>query len=320
MKSSMLAIFLLSTILCSGQTIKVKAEQGDGIFSLLRKQGLNPGKYYVDFIQLNEALIKNGSELSLGVEYQIPDAPDSYRKTALEVSESPRQEEAIFNAELASINSKSTKLNNAVVYLVPGMNGVRGTIGLKAVRNEILKGIAKELMVHGAKIYLVSELDSVSNVSLEKKTMSSKDAFADQNHMEHFVGTINTNYLKNSGKYQRVLVLNLNPSAFKSKYYKVSLFHHERSEAGERFAHTLQEIFDRNSLKISKKNSIKTFESSENLYLVKNVVPPITMIDIIGTDNPKDTNRIFIDSRDDLLSRIITNGVLSDYANLSIEE
>ena len=72
MKSSMLAIFLLSTILCSGQTIKVKAEQGDGIFSLLRKQGLNPGKYYVDFIQLNEALIKNGSELSLGVEYQIP--------------------------------------------------------------------------------------------------------------------------------------------------------------------------------------------------------------------------------------------------------
>ena len=37
---------------------KVVAEQGDGIFSLLRKQGLDPAKHYGEFLELNSDKIK----------------------------------------------------------------------------------------------------------------------------------------------------------------------------------------------------------------------------------------------------------------------
>ena len=39
----------------------VIAESGDGIYSILRKQGVDPVKYYQAFIELNEENIKDGS-------------------------------------------------------------------------------------------------------------------------------------------------------------------------------------------------------------------------------------------------------------------
>lgn len=313
-------IFVLSCFLVGGQTQQVKAEKGDGIFSLLRKQGLDPVKYYAEFIQLNQANIKNGSQLSEGLEYIIPDAPDSYKKTALSVSKNPYEERPIFNKELAAINAKSDKLNNGIIYLLPGRNGLQKSNRLKQVRNQILKNVAQELMVHGAKVFLVHELDSVLGNTTAETSSGTEIAFADKRHMQHFVGTINKQFLKNNGKYQRVLVLNFNDTAEKSKYYDISIFHHEKSMEGERFAQTLQDIFSKNSVKNPKENPIDVFENADNLYLVKNVLPPVTMIDVRGADNTKADNAISIRPREKLLTDIITNGVLSDYADLYVEE
>ena len=323
MNKLILVCVFFSFMIVSGQTIRVKAEKGDGIFSLLRKQGLNPGKYYADFIALNEGSIKNGSELKEGIEYQIPDAPDSYKKTALNVTENSQQDRPIFDDELASINAKSTKLSNAVIYLVPGLTGIEGLNELKSVRNKVLKEIAQELMVHGAQVYLINALDNnpILPVPVEKSNARSEEAIAGQEQLNHFVETININYLKNTGKYQRVVVLNFNETAYDSKFYKISLFHHGNSQEGSRFAQTLQDIFDQNAILPTKENPIATFENPNNLFLAKNALPPITMIDIVGKESSfKDAKRIAINPKAGLLTSIITNGVLSDYANLSIEE
>lgn len=77
---SKLFIFFL---LCSYTTLYaqeshkvVKAQQGDGIYSLLRKAGLNPSSYYADFIALNKDRLNNGTELYKGKSYLLP-LPDN---------------------------------------------------------------------------------------------------------------------------------------------------------------------------------------------------------------------------------------------------
>ena len=304
----------------SGQTISVKAVHGDGIFSLLRKQGLDPTKYYAEFVSLNEKNLKNGSRLQLGKEYLIPDAPDSFKKMAINATEDVKKDAPIFDKELAKISPKSDKLQDAVLYLLPGINGIKESEQLQGIRNQIMRNLAKELMVHGAKVYLVKELDQESNDMVLETKIETEEAIADKIQMEHFVGTINKHYLQNTGKYQRVVILNFNENAESSKFYEVSIFHHGKSEQGGRFAQTLQEIFNRNSVRKPKENPLEIFENQSNLYLAKNVIAPVTMIDIYGTNNKDNKERISISPREKVLTNIITNGVLSDYANLSIEE
>lgn len=320
MKLIIVALVLSNCFLVSAQTVKVKAEQGDGIFSLLRKQGLDPSKYYAEFVELNEKNIKNGSQLYLGREYLIPDAPDSFKKMALNVTEDVKEDLPIFDKELAEISPKSDKLQEAVLYLLPGINGIKESKQLENTRNQIMKNVAKELMVHGAKVYLVEELEEDNEVLLGESNLEAENAIADRNQMQHFVGTINKHYLQNAGKYQRAVVLNFNENAESSKYYEVSIFHHGKSPQGERFAQTLQGIFSKNSVRKPKENPVEIFENANNLYLAKNVLPPVTMIDIYGSDKTNKTERISINPREKLLTNIITNGVLTDFANLSIEE
>jgi len=316
----LLFVFVFNCFFTSAQTIKVKAERGDGIFSLLRKQGLDPSKYYAEFVELNEADLKNGSELHLDREYILPDAPDSFKKMALNVTEDTKENLPIFDEELAQISLKSDKLHDAVLYLLPGVNGIKESKPLRNTRNQIMKDVAKELMVHGAKVYLVKEVEVDDETIADNSNLNVENAIANRNQMQYFVGAINRHSLQNAGKYQRVVVLNFNEDAESSTYYEVSIFHHEKSAKGERFAQTLQGIFAKNSIKDSPKNPIDVFENANNLYLVKNVLPTVTMIDITGSNKTTTTGRISITPRENLLTNIITNGVLTDYANLSIEE
>ncbi|UWX54582.1 hypothetical protein NYZ99_17135 [Maribacter litopenaei] len=65
--------FFSSTGQTSPNTIVAKT--GDGIFSVLRKSGIHPIKYYEQFLVLNGDNIKNGSELIVGKEYMLPRCP-----------------------------------------------------------------------------------------------------------------------------------------------------------------------------------------------------------------------------------------------------
>ena len=92
MKLASQILWILCPFLLLGQVEqnRVVAQDGDGIFSMLRKQGLDPVKYYEEFVELNQDNLKNGSELHLGREYIIPYAADSYKNCLLYTSPSPR--------------------------------------------------------------------------------------------------------------------------------------------------------------------------------------------------------------------------------------
>ncbi|MEM1337803.1 MAG: hypothetical protein AAF717_08940 [Bacteroidota bacterium] len=316
MKKLLLVCILFSFLAVEGQKTIVKAVQGDGIFSMLRKQGLDPVKYYADFVTLNKDNLKNGSELYLGRSYIIPDAPDSFKKMAVALETHSDSESAIFDEkELAQVSPKSKRLRNAVIYLLSGENFAENSGKLRDLEKQVMERLASQLMVHGARVYLL-ENDSIrkeSRFTVESEQFDLERPIGNHKQMQYYVDAINQRYLKNQSKYQRVLVMSLDKSFVNNTYFGVSIFHHGNSPEGEHFASSLQAIFNESSS--SEQEGTEIFKNDRNLFLVKNVLPPVTMITI---HNAKDAQVKGRNKR--ALTEIITSGVLKDYAELSFQE
>ncbi|MEO9512567.1 MAG: hypothetical protein ABJN84_03640 [Flavobacteriaceae bacterium] len=287
-------------------TYTVIAEQGDGIFSMLRGQGLNPVKYYEEFITLNEKNIKNGSMLHVGREYIIPEAGDSLKNTGLRVAMSEGTEEAIFDEELANMSHKSTTLKNAVYYLI-AENKIKEE---NKFVSDIIKSLAAELLVHGATVFIIEDGNTVENGT----------ASTEVEKMGAYVETINKRYLQNSGKYQRLLIIRAN-GLIANENMDVAVYHHDNSEKGARFAQNIQNVFKKNSVSSRSYRDINTiFEDKNSLYLAKNTLPAISLLTVDNISKTLRKDGISIHSDKKSFTNWVTSGILKDYADLSIEE
>jgi hypothetical protein len=275
----------------------VIAEQGDGIFSLLRKQGLDPAKHYGAFLELNSDKIKKGSALKLGEEYKVPYADDSFKRTGLVIEAVKDAEEPIFDKELAQMSLKSNKLSDAVYYLLAD-NSIQGD---KTFVDEVTKRLAADLMVHGAKVYILEE-----------------DTLHTPNSMGDYIEVINKRYLQHMGKYQRVLVIRAE-NVSGNRNMNVAVYHYNKSTQGQRFADNIQNVFKEHSVssKSSKEASL-IFEDQNSLYLATNMLPAISLL-TIESGSKASTNKISLKSNKKEFANLISNGIINDYVDLELE-
>lgn len=296
------------------------AKSGDGIFSLLRKHGINPASYYAEFLALNQENIKNGSELYIGREYLLPDAPDSFKNMGRLIKVPENTESSIFEKELAKLNSKSNTLKNAVYYLISENDGENNMF-----IEDITMNLAKELLVNGARVYIIKQSQDGSE---EDHTSSDMEAQTETDHKEsqllanaqNYVDVINKRYLRHSKKYQRILVVRSNGST-SSRNLDVSIFHHDKSEEGQKFAENIQSVFRDNGIKSrSVENLADVFEDKNNLFLATNTLVPITIVEMGDFKSNQNQKKISVRSDKQALAKWLTNGLFKDYADLEIEE
>lgn len=299
-----------SLVLAQNNPNIVVAKQGDGIFSLLRKQGLDPVKHYEEFLLLNEGKIKNGSFLQVGVEYQIPEATDSFKKTGVHILAQNGIEEPIFDKELGSMSLKSEKLKDAVYYLVVDSEIQQDNDFLP----EITQNLAAELMVHGAKVYILD------NKNPEFSTANDDSVLTQTKKMGNYVEAINKRYIQNSGKYQRVLVIRANELTGKGNM-NVAVYHYNKSEEGQRLAANIQNVFKKNSVSNHSYQDINMiFEDKASLYLARNVLPAISLLTMENASPKSVGDKIAVRPDKKLLANMLTNGIMNDFADLDIEE
>lgn len=283
----------------------VTAAQGDGIFSLLRKQGLDPAKHYEEFVKLNSGNIKDGSFLQVGLEYKIPQAEDALKKTGVVVSTDEGVEEPIFDRELAQMSLKSDKLKDAVYYIITeNSNGSEN-----GFVKDVAESLAADLLVHGAKVYLMG--DEVSQ--------NTGDVVLTENEkMGSYIDAINKRYLQNSGKYQRVLIIRADGVSGRENM-DVAVYHY-KSEQGQRFAENIQNVFKRNSISNRSYKSVDMiFEDRNSLYLAKNILPAISLLTL---EKASDTSKEKIAVRPDKkrFASLISDGIMNDYVDLEFEK
>lgn len=138
--------------------ITVTAKRGDGIIVMLRRNGLDPTKYYKEFVRLNKKNISKKNGLYVGRKYILPENKDKNEKEVKAASDSPENvkaatevpadstatkkeaplktkppkkaapapkviNEPLFGPKLAKVTVESDELKGAIYYLISGHGG-----------------------------------------------------------------------------------------------------------------------------------------------------------------------------------------------------
>lgn len=300
-KEHLISIFVL-LIFCNmpaqDSLLTVTAKNGDGIFSILRNQGIDIVKYYSKFIELNGEIIKNGSHLIVGEKYRIPYAPDSFRKMGRNIQLPNGNETAIFEGELASLKMEDSTLQNTVYYLITNDSA---KIRPRRLKNEITRRMARKLLQHGARVYV---LDNSLNDSLNLMDLAS---------------LVNKRYLKHNGAYQRLLVIRADDDLPKSKT-EVTVYHYAESREGKKMADNILKVLGGNTAKhkfIQEYSQI--FTDFKEVSFAKNILPTITFIEM-GRNSDKTVKTLKVSSNKRNIADLITSGILSDYSTLKFDD
>ncbi|WP_282053524.1 hypothetical protein [Maribacter luteus] len=270
----------------------VVAKEGDGIIVMLRKEGIDVSKYYAQFLELNEDKLKNGSRLVLGETYRIPDAPDSFKNRGVSISVSDDRERPIFEGELATLRRKDSSLINTVYYLIEHN---------KTPKEGVSLGMARNLLQRGARVYLFE-----SNV---------KDSL----DLIDYVSVVNKKYLKHNGDYQRLMIIDNSDAIAKTKA-EVTVYHYAERVESKRFADNILKVLGKNEINHESLDDYsKVFTDFKNIAFAKNILPPITFIDMDSkSDGEHKTIKVAADKKN--ITNLITNGILSDYTNTEFND
>ena len=315
----------------------VVAEKGDGILSLLRKQGMNPYEAYDDFIALNWEDLRDSIHLYEGRTYKIPSSNldtvavvDSIQKQSTEIVEIKAAEFPIFGKEHASVLPKSEQLKGAVYYLVSGHGGpdpgaMANYAGTSTSEDEyaydITLRLAKEVLSHGATVYIIirDKDDGIRNdriLEIDHDEVAYGDKSIPLNQaarLKQRVDIINELHKKNRGKFQRLIVTHVD-SRSKGQNIDVFFYHHEKSKNGRKLAESIHKTFQKKYKKYQPNRTYTgTFEDRTSLYLVKKTHPAMTFIEIGNIRNKKDQRRILDPDNRQALAKWISEGVLLDY-------
>ncbi len=331
-----LAILFNGQLFAQDSLIVVKAERGDGILSLLRKQGVNPYDHYDDFIAMNMDNLRDSVHLYAGRSYRIPPLKldtvpvvDSIQKQATKIKKIESKEYEIFGDKHSTVIAKSERLKGAVYYLVSGHGGpdpgAMAVYGGKSIAEDeyaydITLRLAKELLAHGAQVYVIIR-DPNDGIRDERILKIDHDEVAYKNkkiplnqvaRLKQRVDIVNELHRKNRGKFQRLIVTHVD-SRSKGQNIDVFFYHHEKSKNGKKLAENIHKTFRKKYKKYQPNRKYTGTFGDRGLYMVKNTYPAMAYIEIGNIRNKKDQKRILQSDNRQALAKWISEGVIMDF-------
>ncbi|WP_291867041.1 N-acetylmuramoyl-L-alanine amidase [Maribacter sp.] len=332
---SMLTLLLSFSFAATAQdTLDVAvAEKGEGVYALLRKKGVNPYEAYEAFVSLNIGNMRDSIHLYEGRTYKIPaelkevaSDEDVVENTVLNKGKGY----AIFGKKYSKIPAKSTKLKNAVYYLVSGHGGpdpgAMGTYAGKSISEDeyaydITLRLARELISHGALVYIIirDKNDGIRDdryLKIDHDEVAYPDEVIPLNQVARLkqrVDIVNKLYKKHRGKYQRLIVTHID-SRSKGQNIDVFFYHHEKSKNGKKIAENIHTTFQKKYKKYQPNRAYSgTFSDRTELYLVRKTHPAMTYIEIGNIKNKKDQKRILEPENRQALAKWISEGAILDF-------
>lgn len=332
-----LLVFITQATIGQESLKTVTAEPGDGILSLLRKQGVNPYEIFDEFVALNNHDLRDSVHLIAGKTYVIPKFDletvpivDSLQKQSTDVKKLESATFAIFGDKHKTVIAKSERLKGNVYYLVSGHGGPDpGAMGVYAGKTisedeyayDITLRLAKELLAHGAMVYIIIQ-DENDGIRDDRVLEIDHDEVAYPNktiplnqvaRLKQRVEIVNDLYKSNKGKYQRLIVTHVDSRSV-GQNIDVFFYYHENSKNGKKLAESIHTTFDAKYKKYQPNRSYAgTFEDRTSLYLVKKTHPAMTFIEIGNIRNAKDQVRIVDPDNRQALAKWISEGVLLDF-------
>ncbi|WP_460921982.1 N-acetylmuramoyl-L-alanine amidase family protein [Pontibacter brevis] len=341
MKTYLTLLFLLITSLTSfGQDnyLKVVAKKGDGIYTLLRRHGLDYATYLNTFLELNKENLGKDNSLFTGRTYLLPSGSSGTASsspaivaTASKTSAAPKgMDVSLFGEKYSRVDIRDQQLKGAVYYLSSGHGGPDpGAIGkygsYELAEDEyaydVTLRLARRLMEHGAIVYMIVQ-DPNDGIRDEHVLVMDYD---EVNHPNEVISrsqkerlrqrtrAINKLYAQHKGAYQRMLAIHVD-SRSKGQNIDVFFYHHENSAPGKKMAETIHQTFT-SKYRINQPNRDYFGNVSErsSLYVIKYTDPPTVFIELGNIKNDLDQKRFVIANNRQALANWICDGIIADY-------
>lgn len=344
-------VFLLVSISLGAQTTgkEVIAEKGDGIYSLLRKHGLDPTVYFKAFIELNKDRLKSKNRLSIGETYVLPIVEEDTiaipkaipLKDSILVVAVPKPKDTIVVPKVETITNslfgkkheefpkESKILKGAVYYLISGHGGpdpgAIETYGGKLIAEDeyaydVTLRLARKLLANGAKVYIIikDKNDGIRDKRIlevdydEMYYPNNTISLSQKLRLRERTKAVNKLYLKHKGAYQRLIVTHID-SRSKGKNIDVFFYHHHKSKSGKTLALNIHNTFKEKYAKHQPNRVYSGTVSSRNLYVIKNTLPAMVYIELGNIKNKKDQRRILKYENREALAKWIFEGLLVDF-------
>lgn len=341
--------FLLLSTSAISQTHQkeVTAAKGDGIYSILRKNGLDPAKYFKTFIELNKGKIKSDHSLGIGKTYLLPMVEKDTivtHKTLKKIDSVPKKEKekpidsltsvkknnySIFGKYYENVPIESKKLNGAIYYLISGHGGpdpgATETYHGKLISEDeyaydVTLRLARKLIAHGGKVYIIikDENDGIRDKQIlevdydEVSYPENAIPTSQKLRLQQRTKAVNNLYLKHKGAYQRLIVTHVD-SRSKGKNIDVFFYHHSNSKSGKKLAENIHNTFKQKYAKHQPNRTYSGTVNSRGLYLIKNTLPAMVYIELGNIKSKKDQKRILNYENREALANWICGGLLIDF-------
>ncbi|MGV8137767.1 MAG: N-acetylmuramoyl-L-alanine amidase [Mangrovibacterium sp.] len=316
--------FFLFGYLSHAQTYSTaKAQSGDGIYSLLKRNGLSPSEYMDDFIEINKSNLGTDNSLFTGRTYKLPVAKAS---TSVSSSESVTYE--IFGPEYKKVNRKDNQLSGVVYYLVSGHGGPDpGAIGHfgnhmlceDEYAYDVTLRLARCLLEHGAQVYIMvrDKNDGIRDESILKHDQD-EVCYPDLAIPRSQLGrlrqrkdAVNALYAKNRNKVQRLVEIHVD-SRSKGQNIDVFFYHDKGSSTGKKLASSLHQTFKEKYNYHQPSRGYKGTVSDRNLYMLKYSYPPAVFIELGNINHRRDQQRFMITDNRQAIANWLAEGLIRD--------
>lgn len=255
---SIFLVFVISLQNLSAQDKEVVAKNGDGIYKMLKRNGLDPAKYTEAFVELNKTRLGKDNTLFTGVKYKLPNienkptqpavidsteqiettsdpapVPETAVKTTKVKASGQTTNLKIFGPKYDDIEVKSNELKGAIYYLKSGHGGPDpGAIG-KYKKHQVCEDeyaydvtlrLAKNLIEKGATVYMIT-IDKNDGIRDDSFLRADKDEVCYPNQ------TIPLNQVKRL--HQRVETINRLYNKNGNAFQRLIIIHVDSRSKGE---------------------------------------------------------------------------------------
>lgn len=304
---------------------EVVAQQGDGIYSLLKRHGLQPSDFHA-FVELNQSRLGPGNALIAGRKYRLP-SPGSQPVITNDTGNSKNFK--IFGPKYQNVTIKSNQLKGATYYLKSGHGGPDpGAIGKynnhvlceDEYAYDVILRLGRNLLEHGANVHFIV-IDPNDGIRDEQFLKPDKDEVCNPNltiplnqvqRLKQRTDAVNRLYNQNKGGFHRMISVHVDARS-KGQNIDVFFYHDQRSKTGARAAVILKNTFEEKYRRHQPNRGYRGTVSDRNLFVVRNSIPVSVYIELGNIHHARDQQRIISPDNRQALANWLTEGLIEDF-------
>ena len=310
---------IISTMLFSQNSTKTAiAEDGDGIYRLLKRHHINANKNFDAFVELNKDKLGENNHLIVGRTYTLPSPNNKHFKSF-----------NIFGEKYRKVEIIDQKLKGAVFYIVaghggpdPGAQGKRNghTLSEDEYAYDISLRLVRELISHSATAYMITRDDDGIRDDKYLKNDKDETIWKDKRiprnsnkKLRQRARAVNKLYNKNQGKYQRMVVIHID-SRYKKQRVDIYGYYSSKSKRGRLFTQNLISTIETKYKKAQPNRGFSGIaKSRDELYMIKYTSPVTSFLELGNIQNPADQLRFIKSSNRQIIAEWLTDGCIKDY-------